>query len=160
MFCRVASWRDLNGTSFVKWLKTVAGQYPALTKWYGVRNVHTSVTTVTAPAQDTCTDAVPPAPWQPTDTEDRHDRSYPVHIPYDNEAEVLRAWVNRHNLYFRFATYSGAEYVYFPYGGDLDRINDVDVVYMRSDNLWVLMNESFAVTLSQCAYTVSEEQPV
>jgi len=160
MFCRVASWRDLNGKSFVKWLKTVAGQYPALTKWYGVRNVHTSSPTVIAPAQDTCSDVVPPAPWIPTATEDRHDRMYPVHIPYDNEAETLRAWVNRQNLYFRFATYSGSEYVYFPYGGDLDRISDVDVVYMRSDNLWVLMNENFTVTLSQCAYTVSEEQPV
>jgi hypothetical protein len=161
MFCRVASWRDLNGTSFVKWLKTVAGQYPALTKWYGVRNVHTSTPTVIAPAMDTCTDAVPPAPWQPADTEDRHDRDYPVHIPYDNEAETLRTWVRRNDLYFRFATYAGSEYVYFPYGGgDLDRISEDDVVYMRVGELWVLMNESFAATMAQCSYTVSEEQPV
>ena len=161
MFCRVASWRDLNGTSFVKWLKTVAGQYPALTKWYGVRNVHTSTPTVIAPAMDTCTDAVPPAPWQPADTEDRHDREYPVHIPYDNEAETLRTWVLRNGLYFRFATYAGSEYAYFPYGGgDLDRISEDDVVYMRVGELWVLMNESFAATMAQCSYTVSEEQPV
>jgi hypothetical protein len=161
MFCRVASWRDLNGTSFVKWLKTVAGQYPALTKWYGVRNVHTSTPTVIAPAMDTCTDAVPPAPWQPHHTEDRHDREYPMHIPYDNEAETLRTWVRRNDLYFRFATYAGSEYAYFPYGGgDLDRISEDDVVYMRVGELWVLMNESFAATMAQCSYTVSEEQPV
>jgi hypothetical protein len=60
MFCRVASWRDLNGISFIKWLKSVAGQYPALVKWYGVRNVHTSTPTVIAPASETCSDAVPP----------------------------------------------------------------------------------------------------
>jgi hypothetical protein len=161
MFCRVASWRDLNGTSFVKWLKTVAGQYPALVKWYGVRNVHTSTPTVIAPAMDTCSDAVPPAPWQPADTEERHDRDYPVHIPYDNEAETLRTWVRRNDLYFRFATYAGSEYAYFPYGGgDLDRISSDDVVYMRSDSLWVLMNDAFAGSLAQCAYTVSEDQPV
>lgn len=160
MFCRVASWRDLNGTSFVKWLKTVAGQYPALTKWYGVRNVHTSTPTVIAPAQDTCADAVPPAPWQPHHTEDRHDREYPMHIPYDNEAETLRTWVRRNDLYFRFATYAGSEYAYFPYGGDLDRISSDDVVYMRVGELWVLMNESFAATMAQCSYTVSLEQPV
>ena len=161
MFCRVASWRDLNGTSFVKWLKTVAGQYPALTKWYGVRNVHTSTPTVIAPAMDTCTDAVPPAPWQPADTEDRHDREYPVRIPYDNEAESLRTWVLRNGLYVRFATYAGSEYAYFPYSsGDLDRISSGDVIYMRSDSLWVLMHEEFASSLSRCSYTVSEEQPV
>ena len=160
MFCRVASWRDLNGTSFVKWLKTVAGQYPALTKWYGVRNVHTSTPTVIAPAMDTCTDAVPPAPWIPNDSEERHDRQYPVHIPYDNEAETLRSWVNRQNLYFRFATYAGSEYAYFPYGGDLDRISRDDVIYMRVGELWVLMNEEFAASLYRSAYTVSEEQPV
>jgi hypothetical protein len=161
MFCRVASWRDLNGTSFVKWLKTVAGQYPALTKWYGVRNVHTSTPTVIAPAMDTCTDVVPPAPWQPHHTEDRHDREYPVHIPYDNEAETLRTWVRRNDLYFRFATYAGSEYAYFPYGGgDLDRISSEDVVYMRVGELWTLMNEEFAGSLATCSYTVSEEQPV
>jgi hypothetical protein len=161
MFCRVASWRDLNGTSFVKWLKTVAGQYPALVKWYGVRVVHGASKQPSAPAEATCTDAVSPAPWQPTDTEDRHDRDYPVHIPYDNEAETLRTWVRRNDLYFRFATYAGSEYAYFPYGGgDLDRISSGDVVYMRSNDLWVLMSDTFASSLAQCAYTVSEVEPV
>jgi hypothetical protein len=156
MFCRVASWRDLNGTSFVKWLKTVAGQYPALVKWYGVRNVHTSTPTVIAPAQDTCSDAVPPAPWQPTQTEQRHEHDYPLHIPYDRNAETLLSWVGRNHLYSRFATYAGCEYAYFPYGGDMmDRINSGDVVYMRVGELWVLMNEDFASALSGSAYTVS-----
>ena len=83
-----------------------------------------------------------------------------MHIPYDNEAETLRSWVNRHSLYFRFATYAGSEYVYFPYGGDLDTISSGDVVYMRVGELWVLMNESFATTLAECSYEVSEAQPV
>jgi hypothetical protein len=104
---------------------------------------------------------VPPAPWTPEHTEDRHDRDYPVHIPYDNEAESLRSWVERNGLYFRFATYAGCEYAYFPYGGgDLDRISEGDVIYMRVGELWVLMNEEFAASLAQSSYTVSEEQPV
>jgi len=159
MFCRVASWRDLNGASFIKWLRTVVGQYPALTKWYGVRQIHTSTPTVIAPASETCADAVPPAPWQPQYTEHRHNHEYPVHIPYDSEAETIRTWVERNNLYFRFATYSGSEYAFFPYG-DMDTIAAGDVVYMRSNDLWVLMNESFASTLSQCEYEVSLVQPV
>ena len=159
MFCRVASWRDLNGASFIKWLRTVVGQYPALTKWYGVRQIHTSTPTVIAPASETCADAVPPAPWQPQYTEHRHNHEYPVHIPYDSEAETIRTWVERNNLYFRFATYAGSEYAFFPYG-DMDTIASGDVVYMRSNDLWVLMNESFASTLSQCEYEVSLVQPV
>jgi hypothetical protein len=52
-FCRVASWRDLNQVSFVKWLKTVSSQYPNLADWYGVRR---RTAKVTAEAQ--CGDAV------------------------------------------------------------------------------------------------------
>lgn len=38
MFCRVASWRELNQTTFLKWLKgSAAGLYPHLADWYGVR---------------------------------------------------------------------------------------------------------------------------
>jgi hypothetical protein len=159
MFCRVASWRDLNGASFIKWLRTVVGQYPALTKWYGVRAVHGASKQPSAPAEVTCDDAVPPAPWQPQYTEHRHNHEYPVHIPYDSEAETIRTWVERNNLYFRFATYSGSEYAFFPYG-DMDTIAAGDVVYMRVNELWVLMNESFAATLSQCEYEVSLVQPV
>lgn len=52
-FCRVASWRDLNQVSFVKWLKTVSSQYPHLADWYGVRRRNTKVT-----AESQCRDAV------------------------------------------------------------------------------------------------------
>ena len=52
-FCRVASWRDLNQVSFVKWLKTVSSIYPNLADWYGVRR---RTAKVTAEAQ--CGDAV------------------------------------------------------------------------------------------------------
>ena len=52
-FCRVASWRDLNQVSFVKWLKTVSSQYPNLADWYGVRR-RTAKTT----AEAQCGDAV------------------------------------------------------------------------------------------------------
>ena len=52
-FCRVASWRDLNQISFVKWLKTVSSQYPNLSDWYGVRRRTAKVT-----AESQCRDAV------------------------------------------------------------------------------------------------------
>jgi hypothetical protein len=52
-FCRVASWRDLNQTSFVKWLKTVSSQYPNLADWYGVRRRTAKVT-----AESQCRDTV------------------------------------------------------------------------------------------------------
>ena len=53
VFCRVASWRDLNQVSFVKWLKTVSSLYPNLADWYGVRRRNTKVT-----AESQCRDAV------------------------------------------------------------------------------------------------------
>jgi hypothetical protein len=52
-FCRVASWRDLNQISFVKWLKTVSSIYPNLADWYGVRRRNTKVT-----AESQCRDTV------------------------------------------------------------------------------------------------------
>jgi hypothetical protein len=52
-FCRVASWRDLNQISFVKWLKTVSSLYPNLADWYGVRRRNTKVT-----AESQCRDTV------------------------------------------------------------------------------------------------------
>jgi hypothetical protein len=159
MFCRVASWRDLNGASFIKWLRTVVGQYPALTKWYGVRQIHTSTPTVIAPASETCADAVPPAPWQPQYTEHRHNHEYPVHIPYDIEAETIRTWARRSDLFFRFALYSGSEYAIFPYG-DMDTIASGDVVYERFQDHWVLMSDDYAASLSQCSYVLTESQPV
>lgn len=158
MFCRVASWRDLNGASFIKWLKTVAGQYPALVKWYGVRAVHTSTPTVIAPAEVTCTDAVPPVVVS-SDTVRRHDHDYPYSITYDSEAEHIRTWARRNDLFFRFARYSGAEYAFFPYGSS-DTISAGDVVYERCLDQWVLMSESYAATLAQCSYVLAENQPV
>ena len=155
MFCRVASWRDLNGTSFVKWLKTVAGQYPALVKWYGVRAVHTSQATVIAPAEATCSDAVPPAPWTPDALTRRHDHDYPFDIPYDSEHSTLYLWAQRNYLTYRFVNYAGAEYLYFPYGYSYDRVSDGDVVYQRVADQWVLQAETYAGILAGCAYTVT-----
>ena len=160
MFCRVASWRDLNGTSFVKWLKTVAGQYPALVKWYGVRQVHTSTPTVIAPASETCPDAVPPVPADvSSNTSLRHDHDYPLTIPYDSEGEGIRTWARRGDLFFQFALYSGSEYAFFPYGSS-DTISEGDVVYERYQNNWVLMSEDYARALSSCSYVLTMDQPV
>jgi hypothetical protein len=160
MFCRVASWRDLNGASFIKWLRTVVGQYPALTKWYGVRAVHGATKQPSAPAEVTCDDAVPPAPPAvAANTSRRHDHDYPLTIPYDIEAESIRTWARRQDLFFQFAAYSGAEYAFFPYGSS-DTISEGDVVYERCQDHWVLKHESFAAMMTQCSYVLSEHQPV
>jgi hypothetical protein len=37
MFCRVASWRELNQVTFLKFLKSSSSLYPNLADWYGVR---------------------------------------------------------------------------------------------------------------------------
>jgi hypothetical protein len=37
MFCRVASWRELNEATFLKFLKSSSSLYPNLADWYGVR---------------------------------------------------------------------------------------------------------------------------
>jgi len=146
MFCRVASWRDLNGTSFVKWLKTVAGQYPALVKWYGVRNVHTSTPTVIAPAQDTCTDAVPP----PVSRDYRHphgqNHGYHLVIPHDNGFGMSN-YASNNNLYFtyfRCATLQ-LQLVVFPYSGDESTIGRDDVIYVHDivDDVWRLQEDDF-----------------
>ena len=142
MFCRVASWRDLNGTSFVKWLKTVAGQYPALVKWYGVRNVHTSTPTVIAPAQDTCTDAVPPVTMDATRYAHGHDHAYHMEVAYD-DGDGMRDYANRHGLFFTFFRVIGLELAVFPYGGDETHISDVDVIYVRDNDVWRLQEDSF-----------------
>ena len=142
MFCRVASWRDLNGTSFVKWLKTVAGQYPALVKWYGVRNVHTSTPTVIAPAQDTCTDAVPPVTTDATRYAQGHDHPYHLEIPYD-DGDGMRGYANRHGLYFNRFRCLGVEMAVFPYSGDDSVINDDDVIYVRDGDIWRLQEDVF-----------------
>jgi hypothetical protein len=142
MFCRVASWRDLNGTSFVKWLKTVAGQYPALVKWYGVRNVHTSTPTVIAPAQDTCTDAVPPVTTDATRYAHGHDHAYHMEVAYD-DGDGMRGYANRHGLYFNRFRCLGVEMAVFAYSGDDSRINDDDVIYVRDGDIWRLQEDVF-----------------
>ena len=142
MFCRVASWRDLNGTSFVKWLKTVAGQYPALVKWYGVRNVHTSTPTVIAPAQDTCTDAVPPVTMDATRYAQGHDHAYHMEVAYD-DGDGMRGYANRHGLYFNRFRCLGVEMAVFAYGGDDSVINDDDVIYVRDGDIWRLQEDVF-----------------
>jgi hypothetical protein len=142
MFCRVASWRDLNGTSFVKWLKTVAGQYPALTKWYGVRNVHTSVPTVTAPAMDTCTDAVPLAPSAESRYAHGHDHRYMFQIPYE-DGHGMRSYANNYGLHFTFFRCLGLEMAVFPYGGNDEYISEIDVIYVRDNDVWRLQEDDF-----------------
>ena len=142
MFCRVASWRDLNGTSFVKWLKTVAGQYPALTKWYGVRNVHTSTPTVIAPAMDTCTDAVTLAPSQASRYAQGHDHAYHFEIPYEN-GSGMREYANTHGLFFNLFRVTGVELAVFAYGGADDHIEEEDVIYVRDNDMWRLQEDSF-----------------
>jgi hypothetical protein len=146
MFCRVASWRDLNGTSFIKWLRSVAGQYPALVKWYGVRNVHTSTPTVIAPAEATCTDAVPP----PVSPDYRHahdqDHGYQLVIPHDNGFGISNYAGNNHLYftYFRCASLQ-LQLAVFPYSGDESRIGDDDVIYVHDivDNVWRLQEDDF-----------------
>ena len=68
MFCRVASWRDLNQTefkewhenrelkqpSFIKWLKNTNNQYPNLCDWYGIRRRPNAKNS--APASVNCAD--------------------------------------------------------------------------------------------------------
>jgi hypothetical protein len=142
MFCRVASWRDLNGTSFVKWLKTVAGQYPALVKWYGVRQVHTSTPTVIAPAQDTCSDAVPTVTMDLTRYAQGHDHAYHLEIAYE-DGYGMRGYATRHGLYCTFFRALGLELAVFPYSGDESRINDDDVIYVRDNHVWRLQEDAF-----------------
>jgi len=54
MFCRVASWSDLTGESFKKWLKTTRNAYPHLADWYGIRRRAGAKNS--APTEGTCTD--------------------------------------------------------------------------------------------------------
>jgi hypothetical protein len=153
MFCRVASWRDLNGASFIKWLKSVAGQYPALVKWYGVRNVHTSTPTVIAPASETCTDSVPPpAPLVSPDCRHAHDQDHGYHleIPYEN-GFGMRNYASNNHLYFTYFSALDATLAVFPYVGDESHIGDTDVIYVldtRAD-VWRLQEDNFNAFIAQ-----------
>lgn len=53
MFCRQASFRELEKDHFVKWLRQSAGMYPNLAKWFGVKA--NTMTVIEAP--QVCTDA-------------------------------------------------------------------------------------------------------
>lgn len=58
MFCRVASWRELNQSNFLKWLKgSAVGLYPHLSDWYGVRR---RVSPCLTGKQSTCIDQPEP----------------------------------------------------------------------------------------------------
>ena len=54
MFCRVASYRELDGVSFLKWLKSTDNRYPHLADWYGIRRRVGAKNC--APAEITCAD--------------------------------------------------------------------------------------------------------
>tara|TARA_R110002126_G_scaffold27083_1_gene91182 strand:- start:320 stop:2185 length:1866 start_codon:yes stop_codon:yes gene_type:complete len=56
MFCRVASYRDLDYSSFIKWLRTTNNTYPNLADWYGVRRRATAKNS--APTELACVDRV------------------------------------------------------------------------------------------------------
>lgn len=49
MFCRVTSYRELTDKVFLKWLRTSAGMYPNLAKWFNVNHRHGSTVTKTDP---------------------------------------------------------------------------------------------------------------
>ena len=57
MFCRIASMRDLDGVSFLKWLKATDNRYPHLSDWYGIRRRVGAKNS--APAEITCADVTP-----------------------------------------------------------------------------------------------------
>jgi hypothetical protein len=56
MFCRIASMRDLDGVSFLKWLKTIDNRYPHLSDWYGIRRRVGAKNA--APTESICTDTI------------------------------------------------------------------------------------------------------
>jgi hypothetical protein len=56
MFCRIASMRDLDGVSFLKWLKATDNRYPHLSDWYGIRRRVGAKNA--APTELICTDTI------------------------------------------------------------------------------------------------------
>jgi len=56
MFCRIASMRDLDGVSFLKWLKATDNRYPHLSDWYGIRRRVGAKNA--APTESICTDTI------------------------------------------------------------------------------------------------------
>ena len=136
MFCRVASMRDLDGVSFLKWLKTTDNRYPHLADWYGVRRRPTAKNA--EPTESKCEDAVPVIPPAPA-TQRRHNIDYPLFIQLGNDA---LAFIDVNNLHADYVNIHGTEVMYFPYGS-YERIGADDVVYTReqlddSTYQWVL----------------------
>lgn len=120
MFCRVASMRDLDGVSFLKWLKTTDNRYPHLADWYGVRRRPTAKNA--EPTETKCEDVVPPA--QPTEI--RHSTNYPLVInPGDDTAQ----FIDRSGLHAEYGDVHGTSVMHFPYAGTAPRIDADDVVY-------------------------------
>ena len=131
MFCRVASMRDLNGVSFLKWLKTTDNRYPHLADWYGVRRRPTAKGA--EPAEVKCEDAVPVVPPAPP-SQQRHSINYPLFV---NQGDATLEFIAFNNLHAEYANIHGTEVMYFPYGS-YGRIESDDVVYTLEDDQWVL----------------------
>lgn len=132
MFCRVASMRDLDGVSFLKWLKTTDNRYPHLADWYGVRRRPTAKNA--EPTEVKCEDTVPPLP--PADM--RHDIAYPFTLTVGRDA---RDFIAQQDLHVEYAAIADTEIMYFPYSGEDDasaRIGEIDVVYVRDCDHWRL----------------------
>ena len=127
MFCRVASMRDLDGVSFLKWLKTTDNRYPHLADWYGVRRRPTAKNA--EPTEIKCEDAVPVIPPAPA-TQRRQNINYPLFI---NQGEDALAFIDNENLHAEYVNINGTAVMYFPYGS-YGRIERDDVVYTLYDN--------------------------
>jgi hypothetical protein len=132
MFCRVASMRDLDGVSFLKWLKTTDNRYPHLADWYGVRRRPTAKGA--EPAEVKCEDAVPVVPPAPPSAR-RHTIDYPLFV---NAGEDALQFIDRYNLHAEYVEINGTSIMYFPYSGSYTRIDPDDVVYTLEDTQWVL----------------------
>lgn len=123
MFCRVASMRDLDGVSFLKWLKTTDNRYPHLADWYGVRRRPTAKGA--EPAETKCEDAVPVVPPAPPSAR-RHSTDYWLFLTRGDEA---LAFIESNHLHAEYADIHGTAVMYFPYSGNYQRIDPDDVVY-------------------------------
>ena len=134
MFCRVASMRDLDGVSFLKWLKTTDNRYPHLADWYGVRRRPTAKGA--EPAEVKCEDTVPVVPPAPA-TERRHSTNYWLFLTQGDEA---LEFIRRESLHVEYAHIASTPVMFFPYSGEPDYIRADDVVYTLNDitNQWEL----------------------
>lgn len=58
MFCRVASYRDLTGKTFLQWLQPHTRLYPHLADWFGARKSKATKDAGAATLEEKCTDTV------------------------------------------------------------------------------------------------------